>query len=301
MASSKLKRAYPNFATYLDSVQAPDSLKRREFAMGSGCLATVGAGLVAAVALGYFLGTGVNAAAGIIGALAGGGLAAAIAGWWMQKRVLAAGQPQSDRERLDQDSHAAAMQFRLLDNQKRLLKSLDPVAAQLLEAGAYHWYRVRETLNGNHWRSPNLPAHWTSLRDRALDASHVAMAELSVMCVTCTGEPRREKKDDLQSVFEDFADLDIQDALRGLAKIAATNDEPYRFTTGRAKELFEPAKEIAERLKSLADQVEKADLKATQEVSLPKGAYATDAIDVLLGEFRAVQQAETELHEEQQT
>ena len=301
MASSKLKRAYPNFAAYLDNSQEPESLKRRDFAMATGCLATVSAGLIGAVCFGALIGSAVNVGAGILGAIIGGGVTTLAMAWWMHRKVQAAGNPKSDRERLDLESHAAAHEFKVLDGQKKLLKSLDPVAAQLLEAGAYHWNRIRETLGGSHWRSENLPAHWHSLRERALDASHVAMAELSIMCATCTGEPRREKKDDLQSVFEDFADLDIQDALRGLAKIAAASDDPYRFTTPRAKELFEPAKEIAERLKSLADQVERADLKATQEVSMPKGALATDTIDVLLGEFRAVQQAESELHEEQQT
>ena len=183
---------------------------------------------------------------------------------------------------------------------KKLHRWLDPIAGQLLEAGTYHWKRVHDHLNLPFWQSDDLPNHWSALREKSIEAADNAMAELVVLCSGCVGEPTKSRDDDLKDVIEDFVDLDIQDALQGLGRIVSSDDQAYSFHSPEAQVIFEPGRAIAERLKELADQVEQASTRARSEsVDIPAGAYSTESIDILLIEFRAVKQAEDELHQTQ--
>lgn len=299
MSSAKFKRAYPYLSSYLEAARQDPVSRRVAASQGTGCLAVM-AGVSIGVLAGIFV-------FGQMPAPLGGSFAAL--NWGVVGIVVSvalavrgsrnAQKPRNVTEETLSSAAKAARDLRRLDEGRKLHKMLDPVAGQLLEAGAYHWVRVHRTLDARHWQDKKLSTHWQSLRGRAMEAADLAMAELLIIGATCVGDPVRDRKDDIKGVFEDFADLGIQDALRGLAKIAALDERVYTFTTPRAKELFEPGRALAERLKSLADEVESADLKATQEVHLPQGAFATESIDVLLGEFRAVNQAEQELEENQ--
>jgi hypothetical protein len=308
MASSKLKREYPYLAAYLDHEIASPSVAASEKIMGMGC---VGLGLGAPLA-GLLAAIGVSVATGNFGFGILGGAVAFVAalglgGAILAKKVKASQQPASEEDRLLREAMGSRSALLDLDKNKKLTKWLDPVAAQLLEAGAYHWSRVRTTLDASAWTHGDVPGHWKALRERALTGADVAMAELLILASGCVGEPMKNRKDEWNSIVEDFVSLDIEDALRGLSKATSNHPNQYRYTSPNTRDIFDPGKRIAERLKDLADEVQNATPRVLAETSntiaIPGATtgYATESLDVLLGEIKAVRQAEKELHEEQQT
>lgn len=148
------------------------------------------------------------------------------------------------------------------------------------------------------WDKGDLPDHWLSLREKAEKAANLAMAELLMLCMQCVGEPLKSRKGDFQAVMEDFVGLDIEDALRGLAKVTASHPKEYKFQSPRTRELFQPGRALAEQLKELADEIEtstrlaKIEMRSDLRTSLGK-----ESIDSLLSEMRYVREAEEELHD----
>ncbi|MFM9872161.1 MAG: hypothetical protein ACKVQS_01695 [Fimbriimonadaceae bacterium] len=300
MASNKLKRDYPYLSAYMDFPHVNPVLETLSSMKGVGCLAA--ATLSPFIAFGVFvlmdrfagpLGAGFFAMASFA--------ASAIALYSYGTRV--SGRNAKDltaEDRLIDQGHAAIHQLRKLDNEKKLPKWMDPVAMQLLEAGAYHWSRVRQSFDDVRWDKGDLPDHWLSLREKAERAANLAMVELLLLCMQCVGEPLKSRKGDFQAVVEDFVGLDIEDALRGLAKVTASHPKEYKFQSPRTRELFEPGRALAEQLKELADEVEtstrlaKTEMPSDLRVSLGK-----ESIDSLLSEMRYVREAEEELHDHQ--
>lgn len=308
MASSKLKREYPYLAAYLDHEIASPSIAVTERIMGMGCAAVgIGAPLGGiAIGLATSLLTG-NFGLGMVGGLFGFIGTIALGGVLIAKKVKASQKPVSEEDRLLREAMGSRSALLDLDKNKKLTKWLDPVAAQLLEAGAYHWSRVRTTLDASAWTHGDVPGHWKALREKALTGADVAMAELLILASGCVGEPMKNRKDEWNSIVEDFVSLDIEDALRGLSKATSNHPNQYRYTSPNTRDIFDPGKRIAERLKDLADEVQNATPRVLAEtsntVAIPGATtgYATESLDVLLGEIKAVRQAEKELHEEQQT
>lgn len=233
---------------------------------------------------------------GIVGA--GAALAVSIAGvgWfnrWMDQR-------KAPVDPLEVKGRAASKALLKLHQERKLRKWMDPVAQELLEAGAYHFGRLRTALEGPAWSARDLPTHWETVRAQARAAGESAMWELVLLCNTCVGKPQVERKDGLKSVIEDFVDLDIADALQGLKEIASGDWARYAHTSPAARQIFEPGRQIAERLRDLADEIEARapELGGSAGEALPRGSVGS--IDAVLGELRAVRQAEEELRQEQQ-
>lgn len=295
MASTKLKRDFPSLAAYLDHPHPNPLFRHIGAGPGLGCSLALVAGPAAGFGVFTLANGPLGPVFGILAGLAGAGIAtvaAAALGWRIGKRN--APEPTAEDNLLAQ-SFGAVESFRRLDNDKRIPKWVDPIALQILEAGAYHWGRIRQVFASPTWRAVDLPEHRAGLRDKALRAADLAMAELAILCAQCIGEPKKNRKDDFQAAFEDFADLAIEDAIRGLARVAATHPKAYRFESPRAKEIFEPAKGLAEQLKGLADEVEQASFSIPQEDDPLRASLGRESIDSLLTEIRHTRLAEQEL------
>lgn len=299
MASSKLKSKYPHMAEYIDHHRHDPVQARIEAAMGKGCLfggALVPVAAIGFGALGFLLFKHPIAAIGM--GLLGGVTGTVLGGWLMQRMTKKAGQFTSSEEEMLKKAGEAARHFRKLDSDRKLHKWIDPVAAQLLEAGAFHWGRLNKALESQVWQNKETASHWSGLKERVENAANIAMAELVVLVSGCVGEPSKDRKEDLKEAFEDFAELDIADALQGLLKVSSRPATDYIFKSPRSREIFEPAKNIAHRLQQLADEMEqKTEELRIVSMDIPQEASSVDSIDVLLGEIRAVDQAEKELRQ----
>lgn len=231
-----------------------------------------------------------NAVVMYLSLLAFGGGALSLGGKWIYgKKRAAASQPRQEVEAVE-----AAREFHRLVLKKRLTSWVDPVALELLEAGAFHHRRVADIIE--RWPS-TAGGHWNELRDQARHAADDAMHELLRMFVKCIGKPQKQRKDAWGDVLEDFADLDFVDALEGLKRISDGDWRDYAYTSPVTQRLFEPGRQIAEKLKTLADEIER-----TLSERSADGFIATESsssIDGVLGQISAVRQAEEELREHQ--
>lgn len=297
MSSKKFARTYPSLDAYLEWLKTAPVRPEPQSAIAQGCFAL--ASLVPLSAIGGgVLGTEVfrNPLAALVLAFGAAAGAFFVIAKFTEARVKALRKPRTAEEAMLLKAKEAGVAFAEVDKKGKLHRWLDPVAGQLLEAGAYHWKRVHDRLELTAWTHGDLPEHWKGLRDRARSASDQAMAELFTLCSGCIGEPGKTPEDELKGVFEDFAGLEIQDALQGLTKVLSRKASDYTFTSPETPLVFEPARQLAERLKSLADEVEAASAQAKAEaVGNQFEVPATESIDALLTEFRAVRQAEEEL------
>lgn len=179
----------------------------------------------------------------------------------------------------------------------KLHKELDPTAAQLLEACAFYWQRVHVTLNGPAW-TDGTPARFLAIREQALRAADAAMEEATSLCVSCLGKPERSRSDALKNALEDFRDLDIEDALDGLRRVATADSSKYAHHSPHIDVVFAPVRDIAERLKLLSAEVERMSTEAMQRSTeaIPL-ANSSSSIDLVLREMAETRAAERELDE----
>lgn len=183
-----------------------------------------------------------------------------------------------------------------LEQQRKLHKQLDPSMSQLLEAAAYHYSRIVAATSGKFWTSDQLPAHWRSVREQALAAAEQAMEELIMLGSTCMGEPETNRGKAIKEAVEDLVDFDIVVAIGELRDVAAADWTKFSHHSPNTKHAFEPARDIAERLKKLADEIESRSEEVIKEsgVRIPVES-AVSSIDVVLSEMTSVSEAEEEL------
>lgn len=182
---------------------------------------------------------------------------------------------------------------------KRLHRELDPAVATAVDAAAMQWSRVSNALDWPLWQEQTSGQTVAVLRDQARLAADQAMEEAVILAATCLGEPQRRKKDDLKEVLEDFVELDIADALRGLKRMASADATEYAHHSPHRAIVDGPLRSAAERLRSLADELEETlqrFVPSETEGTLPT---APSSIDLVLRELRAVREAEAELDAEQ--
>lgn len=301
MASKRLIRDYPYLSAYLDAPHPNPLVERLASLSNFGCLAAMGGAPMVAILSFMISDRFIGPIGGSLFALGMAVTSGVLLFSFGKRHSEKAAKEATVEDKLMSQAAQAIDHFKKLDRERKLHKWMDPVAIQLLEAGAYHWSRIRQTFDDSRWNVSQLPEHWVGLKQKAHSAANLAMAELVILCAGCTGEPTKTRKDDFQSVFEDLVDLDIEDALRGLAKVTATHPKEYRFQSPQTKEIFEPARQIAERLKQLADEMEQATQIAKTELPQSQLNLGQETIGHLLEEIKAVRQAEQELHQSQRS
>lgn len=183
-------------------------------------------------------------------------------------------------------------------SRKKLHRELDPMAGQLLEAAAFHYTRIVVGLNGPFWTSAELPHHWLAVRAQILEAADDAMEDATMLCADCIGKPPRSRKDDFRDAVEGFGDLAWVDALQQLGQVVSAKEDRYAYKSPQMGVIFEPVREIAEKLKLLAEEVERRSLEVSRE-SAAQQYPASDSIDEVLGAMRSLHEAEAELDQQQ--
>lgn len=274
--------------SWLERVGGETPNPREAIAHTAGCLT----GLLGVPLAGLGIGMAFGLVPGLIAAVVA--IPVSLGAWFVLARR--AGRPRSEEEARQIQRRQAVHHLRGLKNNRKLHKHVDPQILQVMEAAAYHWLRIHEVLDAREWRSKNLSGHWKSLREQALHAADQAMQDIAVYAQSCIGKPNRERKDDLEEIFEDFFDGDFSDALGGLKSVMTSDWRDYSHHSPNAQAVFEPSRQIAERLKMLADEVDQMNLRRTQEtVEINDQPEAVDSIDLILNELRATKQAEEEL------
>jgi hypothetical protein len=161
--------------------------------------------------------------------------------------------------------------------ERRLHKAGPEAVTVLLEEAARQYARVQTTLSSAFWKSPDLPPQYGAIREKAKISAERTMQEIVVLLrprLSETTKPQHWK-----DVVEDLAE---QIGMR-------IPDKGYVFPGD-----IEPAAQLAEGLRSLANEVEQASIRAVTD--LPN-TNATSTLRSTLSELRALNEAESELDE----
>jgi hypothetical protein len=150
----------------------------------------------------------------------------------------------------------------------------------LLDECARHWSRVHAALSSAFWRREDLPKHYYSLRDQAGHAADRAMMEALVMASPHLpkGTEKRDWTDAINDVLNDV--FKTPDSLELL---------PVEFA---------PAREIGEKLRSLAQEVESMTRQVANEVASQPAFNAEQQLDLCIQDIRTVREAEEELRQQ---
>lgn len=291
MISMGRTKHLPNLADYLQARAAKHPKSRTDAYIVGGAIAVSAVALGVASIVGRLTSSwaSVGIALGVSLVVFGAGFAA-----WAVGRL----RPRSEEDVRIRTLYKAIDQYHASLSRRKLHRELDPVAAQLLEACAHYWKRVQATLGGPFWTG-SLSAAYRGVREEAIEAADRAMDEAVVLCASCMGAPSKSKADDLKSVFQDFADLDISDAMEGLKRIAKADSRDYAHRSPNLQTVFEPVRDIAEKLKMLSSEVERMSQRAMTETKLSGGLTTGAAsLDDVLGDIRSIQQAEAELDQQ---
>lgn len=189
--------------------------------------------------------------------------------------------PLNDRQRRETEYEELHNQLKGYLDESRLDRHLDPICAALFEESSRHWIRISELFDGPDWNRSNLPSHYRMLRTESLAAADEAMEDLILMLQK--GILKQPKRKDWMDVFND--------CLEFLGS--------RRFDEGdvRYPAEYGPARTIAGKLAILAEEVESVAIQRATEAT--ESAYSSPAaIDAILGELRAIKQAESELQED---
>ncbi len=190
--------------------------------------------------------------------------------------------PKNEDEERRKQAHEAVVFMNGALEKGRLHRKVDRAPGLLLEECARHWGRVHDALSGAFWEDKELPLHWKTIRESSLAAADRAMDDIVVMLkpVLEPRNPRTGPEEFIGDVLESFFNISTEAPFEPL---------PAAFL---------PARDIAQKLKALADEVEVASAKAVRDQAFTEHYSSPTQIDEVLMNLREIRQAETELHQE---
>lgn len=204
-------------------------------------------------------------------------------GFWVWKR---SNTPMTEeataQQRLRLEAYQIVRRLHASKEKRRLHRDLSDSVSSLLEECARSWARAHEALESAFWRNPNLPLHWQSLRDHAGVAVDQAMRE--VLVILSNAVPEEPGKWRIDEVVEEFLGKKVFAGQAGEDRMPMT---------------FDPARQLAEKLKMLASEVESATRDVAKDEAIASQFSSGPALDLCLGELRQIQQAEEELRQNQ--
>lgn len=197
---------------------------------------------------------------------------------WRRSKVLEQGDL-SAQDRLRLEAYQIVKRLHASKDKHRLHRDLSEPVMSLLEEAARSWSRAQEALESPFWTNYNLPLHWQSLRAQALLAVEQAMNE--VLVILSNAVPEEPGKWRFDEVVEEVL---------GKKVWQSSKDDHIPMT-------YEPARELAGKLKRLAAEVESATRDVAKVESIASQFSSGSALDLCVGELRQIQQAEDELRQ----
>lgn len=282
---------YPIFSEYvrktLEKTQSMDMHAASCMGCGLGMGALVACGIFLTSVIGPFLAW---TATSVIG------LPVLIALMMALDKKLTA--PRTDEQKRRAEAVPVMKNFKSAIDRRRLGKELDPVVGQLLEACTIHYQRIKVALENSVWSSADVGPQRAALRNQIAAAADGAMFDAVLLARDCLGKPG---KDNWKDVVEDALDLDLVDVLQSLTGMKFEDKGGRVHRSPHARIVFRPLREIAEKLKMTAGEVEQMthEIYIKAPVSGALGA-STSSLDVVLMEIQQVRQAEEELNQQHQ-
>ncbi len=265
MFLSNKQDQYPHLAIYLRQAK-----ERRRFSLSSPPVA-------AFVFLGLAFVIGVIAMArgamsGLLGVLA----PLALVGGWLYARKH---EVKTHADLLHERADEVAKKMSDCLERRRLHRDLDEASLALIEECARQWHRTQLALGSPHWDRDDLPPHLQNVRDQCVRAADQGMDEVMLL-------------------FGPLLPAEVES--RGFLDYAEEIAEGV-FTSRKAVRplpaAFEPARQVAEKLKLLASEVEKRTQTVSDSPNLRENLAAGRSVDLAIGELRQLDEAESELRQ----
>lgn len=280
---SKKRRHFPKLREYLEHVHKTSPLERAEgwligLGVGGTITSLVAAGLATAIT---------DTPAMMLGGLAA--LGAVWTGWVVMYRNNF--HPKDEAKKAVVEAHKTAKKMLEHVKARRLHRFMDVPTAEVLEACAFHWSRVRGALDSPAWNPDLLEGHWFAVRDQALRASDEAMLEAIYLARSSLSDKRRSNSPEILEWAEDFFDVDVDDLLQKIGVKYSSSDEDV---FGYQPALLRPLHQIGTKLRTLADEMEQAPAPNARPMTAARQSSAS-AIDLTLHEIGALKRAEREL------
>lgn len=212
---------------------------------------------------------------------------------WVEKKLKA---PRNANQQRKADAREAVKLYKSAIDRRRIKKELDPAAGQVLEACTFHYMRAKVALDSSIWKSSEPGSHRHALRTQILDALDAAMEEALILGKDCLGKP---SKDNWKDKLENSLDIDIVDMVMSMTGVNLGDGFRDVHRSPHTRIVFHPMREIAEKLKMIASEVEQLTKEFAGQTSSLSGESAPAAsLDIILAELRQVRQAEDELNQQ---
>lgn len=267
------QKRFPNLCRYVDHAVSRQGPVGPE--VGAVSLMTLaGLAVPGAIVLAFVLGNP------ILAVLASAvGIGSALTSNRMFKKVKASA------DRLDVEAAEANHLLNEALKRGKLHRVAGEATTALLEECARHWCRAKAALESPFWTSPNLPAHYRSVREQTAKAADRAMNEAVVLLHKELETPYREGIASGMSVSE------LVEGVFGI-QLPDPNNHLAPLPFG-----YQSVRQLAEKLRDLGDSVESLTLEVAQDPSVRSEFQAETALDLCISELQSIRQAETELRQ----
>jgi hypothetical protein len=198
-------------------------------------------------------------------------------GWWKSPpRPLVT----PDQEILLRADQSAAVLWQLMRT-RRLKGSLHPGVASVLNDCAGFWRRIVAASQLRIWGQPEIARHWNASRQDWTRAADLAMAEVLILAEgsLTLRSPRSKTEEFLEDVIDTF----------GIAKPRG-DSQPLPVQ-------FREIRDLAGKLQILSLEVESICRTIEAEPMQEPRPTASRRLDEVLGQMRALREAEAELHQ----
>ncbi|MEQ1934203.1 MAG: hypothetical protein ABL962_10055 [Fimbriimonadaceae bacterium] len=273
-------RSTPYLQEYVRELVAFQSGPVLKAVAGGAGIAAVGlVGSVSLLVISALTGLPINQAglgALVIGLGSAGGAAAYV---W---NTLRRRKPNPD-EALRNEARQVAERLQASISQRKLYREMHPAALDLLEESARCWKRVNDAVDGQFWRSEQLPAHYQGIREQSRVSAERAMMEILInlrSAVRPVAQP--------QTVIEGVQAI--------LDSVGINIGSEYK-SEDPLPEGFQAAAKVAHDLAQLATEVEQTSVHAIKS-SASVNIDSSDNIRQTLEELKGIRQAESELDRE---
>jgi hypothetical protein len=193
--------------------------------------------------------------------------------------------PESPTEELMANAEVVADKMRDFATKRRLHLVLHPGVAATLNECAVFWQRIKISSDRKLWEDRSIEPHWQTARADWEAAADLAMAEALLLADrSMLLRPTRPRAEEM---VEDLLDTYV-------FKRPTHNEGPLPAT-------FAPLRELAEKLKILANEVETTTRRLARSEKQEPTADASKRLDQVLGELRSIHEAESELGQDLRT
>ncbi|MBL8040980.1 MAG: hypothetical protein JNM04_06490, partial [Chthonomonas sp.] len=146
------------------------------------------------------------------------------------------------------------------------------------------------------WTGPEALPTYSNLRIEVLNAADHAMDELGYLAANCLGDPQKRPSDDIKAIWQDLVDLRLDGAFERATDMFNNSDSKYSHQSPHINAIFHPAKELAEKLRSLNDEVDRLSSEAATNMGpLARSSMGGARIDALLQNLNSLRVASDEL------